>query len=88
MAGMRSFFSVASLSMGSLRGNLGFNEETRIRTATCGAGKTLEERFRSEFEFEIIHYIEIKLITWVKKEFKFSIFSYVFCVFSSKRANL
>ena len=53
---MRSFFSVASLSMGSLRGNLGFNEETRIRTATCGAGKTLEERFRSEFEFEIIHY--------------------------------
>ena len=55
---MRSFFSVASLSMGSLRGNLGFNEETRIRTATCGAGKTLEERFRSEFEFEIyIHYI-------------------------------
>ena len=57
MAGMRSFFSVASLSMGSLRGNLGFNEETRIRTATCGAGKTLEERFRSEFEFEIIHYI-------------------------------
>lgn len=54
---MRSFFSVASLSMGSLRGNLGFNEETRIRTATCGAGKTLEERFRSEFECEIIHYI-------------------------------
>ena len=84
---MRSFFSVASLSMGSLRGNLGFNEETRIRTATCGAGKTLEERFRSEFEFEIIHYKEIKLITWAKKEFKFSIFSYVFCVFSSKRAN-
>ena len=50
MAGMRSFFSVASLSMGSLRGNLGFNEETPIRTATCGAGKTLDKRFRHEFE--------------------------------------
>ena len=48
---MRSFFSVASLSMGSLRGNLGFNEETPIRTATCGAGKTLDERFCFEFEF-------------------------------------
>ena len=50
---MRSFFSVASLSMGSLRGNLEFNEETPIRTATCGVGKTLEERFSFEFEFQI-----------------------------------
>ena len=48
---MRSFFSVASLSMGSLRGNLGFNEETPIRTTTCGVGKTLDERFRLKFEF-------------------------------------
>ena len=50
---MRSFFSVASLSMGSLRGNLGFNEETPIRTATCGVGKTLDERFSFEFEIPI-----------------------------------
>ena len=52
---MRSFFSVASLSMGSLRGNLGFNEETPIRTATCGVGKTLDERFSFEFEFQILN---------------------------------
>ena len=52
---MRSFFSVASLSMGSLRGNLGFNEETPIRTATCGVGKTLDERFSFELQFQILN---------------------------------
>ena len=52
---MRSFFSVASLSMGSLRGNLEFNEETPIRTAKCSVGKTLDERFSSEFEFQILN---------------------------------
>jgi hypothetical protein len=68
MAGMRSFFSVASLSMGSLRGNLGFNEETPIRTATCGVGKTLDERLSFEFEVQILNQAEKYFIFERKKE--------------------